>query len=68
MKNNVCRSFRGAVALAAALSLGSVYAADVTLEEPVDDPEVSILDKYVDLSTELAFYSAYVWRGQMRCG
>ena len=65
MKNNAFRSFRAVAALAAALVCGSVCAADATVEEPVDDPEVSILDKYVDLSTELAFYSAYVWRGQI---
>ena len=65
MKNNAFRSFRAVAALAAALVCGFVCAADATVEEPVDDPEVSILDKYVDLSTELAFYSAYVWRGQI---
>ena len=32
---------------------------------PVVEQEDSFLDRYVDLSTELAFYSAYVWRGQI---
>ena len=33
--------------------------------EAAEEQEVSFLDKYIDLSTELAFYSAYVWRGQI---
>lgn len=32
---------------------------------PVAVQEKSLFDRYVDLSTELAFYSAYVWRGQI---
>ena len=34
-------------------------------ETPVVEQEDSFFDRYIDLSTELAFYSAYVWRGQI---
>ena len=52
-------------AIAAALACGFASCAETAEEEPVDSPYMSILDKYIDLSTELSFYSAYVWRGQI---
>ncbi len=41
------------------------FAGETPASEPADETYVDILDRYVDLSTELAFYSAYVWRGQI---
>ena len=63
------------ILLASFLAAAVACAADSSTKPPADtapaarseaeEQEVSFLDRYIDLSTELAFYSAYVWRGQI---
>ncbi len=43
----------------------STSAPSAEAQKPVVEQEDSFLDRYIDLSTELALYSAYVWRGQI---
>lgn len=65
MKNHIHSRFRLSTVLAVAFLGVSAIAAEAPVEEVDDESYITILDKYVDLSTELTFYSAYVWRGQI---
>jgi hypothetical protein len=65
MKKHDIMPFSLSAVLAAAFFFIPAGAAEEPVEETDDETYVSILDRYVDLSTELAFYSAYVWRGQI---
>ena len=65
MKKHDIMPFSLSAVLAAAFFCIPAGAAEEPVEEADDDTYVSILDHYVDLSTELSFYSAYVWRGQI---
>ena len=52
--------FACAVALCA-----SVYGEEAAKPEVVEESDEPLLARYVDLDTELTFYSAYIWRGQI---
>ena len=51
-------------ACAAALCLGAMGAEEAK-PEIIEETDDTILEKYFALDTELTFYSAYIWRGQI---
>ncbi|MBR1588928.1 MAG: hypothetical protein IJ658_11460 [Kiritimatiellae bacterium] len=66
MKNKaILVSFLAAGVLCAAEAPAERKGSDAAAEAPAVEREDSFFDRYIDLSTEIAFYSAYVWRGQI---